>query len=98
MRREHDSEIKALRHPNVRFSTTWAQNQPLTEIVGHGLQFDLSAVKEEKPWENSSFIAWPVRAYYAFQLNRAGDRVDFITTTSGSTWSTALACIKSIYI
>jgi hypothetical protein len=38
---------QALRHPNVRFSTTWAQNQPLAEIVGHGLQFDLSAVKKE---------------------------------------------------
>ena len=38
---------QALRHPNVRFSTTWAQNQPLAEIVGYGLQFDLSAVKKE---------------------------------------------------
>ena len=39
---------RALRHPSVHFSTTWAQNQPLAEIVGHGLQFDLSAVKKER--------------------------------------------------
>ena len=37
---------RALRHPGVHFSTTLAQNQPLAEIVGHGLQFDLSAVKK----------------------------------------------------
>ena len=29
---KHDSINQALRHPNVRFSTTWAQNQPLAEI------------------------------------------------------------------
>ena len=57
---------QALRHPNVPFSTTWAQNQPLAQIEGHGLQFDLSAVKKEGrgrilrsyPWA----AAWPVRA------------------------------------
>ena len=38
---------QALRHPSIRFSTTLAQNQPLAEIVGHGLQFDLSAMKKE---------------------------------------------------
>ena len=39
---------RALRHPSIRFSTALAQNQPLAEIVGHGLQFDLSAVKKER--------------------------------------------------
>ena len=43
---------QALRHPNTPFSTTWAQNQPLAEIVGHGLQFDLSAVKRERRGRN----------------------------------------------
>ena len=36
---------QALRHPNVRFSTTWAQNQ---RLWGHGLQFDLSAVGKKE--------------------------------------------------
>jgi hypothetical protein len=37
---------RALRRPGVRFSTTLAQNQP-EALLGDGLQFDLSAVKEE---------------------------------------------------
>ena len=55
---------QALRHPDVRFSTTWAQNQPLAEIVGHGLQFDSSAVRKERVGEFLllSMAAWPVRA------------------------------------
>lgn len=59
---------QALRHPNVRFSTTWAQNQPLAQNEGHGLQFDLSAVKKERRGRipfSYWCMAWPVRAQFS---------------------------------